>query len=39
MRRGDSRVAVVRKAIGGMYADGTMKKILAKWKMGEFALK
>ena len=39
LRRGDSRIPAVRKAIGGMYADGTMKKILAKWKMEAFALK
>ena len=39
MRRGDSRIPAVRKAIAGMYADGTMKKILDKWKMEAFALK
>jgi len=39
MRKGDSRIPAVRKAITGMYADGTMKKILNKWQMGAFALK
>ena len=29
----------VRKAVAAMYADGTMKKILAKWKMSATALK
>ena len=31
--------AAVKKAVDGMYADGTMKTILAKWKMSSFALK
>jgi polar amino acid transport system substrate-binding protein len=31
--------AAVQKAVNGMYADGSMKKILAKWKMSDFALK
>ena len=39
MRIGDPRVPAVRKAVAGMYADGTMTKILNKWKMGAFALK
>jgi polar amino acid transport system substrate-binding protein len=39
MRKNDPRVALVRKQIGAMYADGTMTKILKKWKMGAFALK
>ena len=39
LRKGDSRIPAVRKAIAGMYADGTMKKILKKWKMEAFALK
>jgi polar amino acid transport system substrate-binding protein len=39
LRRGDSRIPAVRKAIAGMYADGTMTKILKKWKMEAFALK
>ena len=29
----------IQKAINGMYADGTMKRILAKWKMSATALK
>jgi polar amino acid transport system substrate-binding protein len=29
----------VQKAVNAMYADGSMKKILAKWKMSDFALK
>jgi polar amino acid transport system substrate-binding protein len=39
MRKGDSLVAKVRRAVHGMYSDGTMERILAKWKMGAFALK
>jgi polar amino acid transport system substrate-binding protein len=39
MRKGDSLVAKVRRAVNGMYSDGTMERILAKWKMGAFALK
>jgi len=39
MRRGDARIPAVQKAITGMYADGSMMKILNKWKMGAFALK
>jgi polar amino acid transport system substrate-binding protein len=39
LRKGDSRVPAVRKQIAAMYADGTMAKILKKWKMEAFALK
>ena len=39
IRKGDPLVAKVKKAVNGMYADGTMKRILAKWKMGDFGLK
>lgn len=39
LRRNDSRVAAVRKQVAAMYADGTMAKILKKWKMEAFALK
>jgi len=39
LRKGDSRIPAVRKAIAGMYSDGTMTKILKKWKMEAFALK
>lgn len=31
--------AAVQKAVNAMYADGSMKKILAKWHMSDFALK
>jgi polar amino acid transport system substrate-binding protein len=40
IRKNDSATnAGVKKAIAGMYRDGTMKRILAKWKMNAFALK
>ena len=39
IRRGDALVAQVQKAVNSMYADGAMKKILAKWKMSATALK
>jgi polar amino acid transport system substrate-binding protein len=39
LRKGDPRISRVRKAIAGMYADGTMKRILARWNMSAFALK
>ena len=29
----------VKKAVNAMYTDGTMKRILAKWKMSAFAIK
>jgi len=31
--------AAVQKAVNAMYADGSMKKLLAKWQMSDFALK
>ena len=31
--------AKVQKAVDGLYANGTMGKILARWKMSAFALK
>jgi polar amino acid transport system substrate-binding protein len=31
--------ASIQKAVTQLYADGTIKKILAKWKMSDFALK
>jgi polar amino acid transport system substrate-binding protein len=31
--------AKIQQAINGMYKDGTMKRILVKWKMAQFALK
>jgi len=39
IRKGDPLIPKIRKAVTSMYADGTMKKILAKWQMGAFALK
>jgi polar amino acid transport system substrate-binding protein len=38
-RKGDPLVPKVRGAVAKMYADGTMKRILAKWKMSATALK
>jgi polar amino acid transport system substrate-binding protein len=38
-RKGDALIPKVQRAIDGMYADGTMKRILAKWKMSATALK
>jgi polar amino acid transport system substrate-binding protein len=39
IRKGDPLIPKVRKAVAAMYADGTMQKILAKWKMSATALK
>ncbi|MDQ3893053.1 MAG: ABC transporter substrate-binding protein [Actinomycetota bacterium] len=40
IRKSDAELkASVQKAIDAMYADGTMTKILKRWKMSEFALK
>ena len=39
LRKGDALVAKVQKAVDAMYADGTMKKILATWSMQDFAIK
>jgi polar amino acid transport system substrate-binding protein len=39
LRKGDPLIPKVQKAVASMYADGTMKKILAKWKMSATALK
>jgi ABC-type amino acid transport substrate-binding protein len=39
LRKGDPRLPRVRRAIAAMYADGTMKDILARWNMSAFALK
>jgi polar amino acid transport system substrate-binding protein len=38
MRKGDKLEGEIRKAVKALYANGTMKKILAKWKMTDFAL-
>jgi len=38
LRKGDTRIAKVRRAIDQMYADGKMKKILAKWRLSATAL-
>jgi polar amino acid transport system substrate-binding protein len=40
IRKSDTELQdAVQEAIDAMYADGTMKRILAKWKMSDFALK
>jgi polar amino acid transport system substrate-binding protein len=39
VRKGDPLKAQVQKIVTKMYADGSMKKILAKWKMSATALK
>jgi ABC-type amino acid transport substrate-binding protein len=38
MRKGDERVAGVKDAVNAMYKDGTMGRILAKWKFTRYAL-
>jgi polar amino acid transport system substrate-binding protein len=38
MRKGDERVADVKNAVNAMYKDGTMGRILAKWKFTRYAL-
>jgi polar amino acid transport system substrate-binding protein len=38
-RKGDALTAAVKKAVANIYANGTMKKILAKWKMSGMAAK
>jgi polar amino acid transport system substrate-binding protein len=38
-RKGDALTAAMKKAVTALYANGTMKKILAKWKMSSTALK
>jgi polar amino acid transport system substrate-binding protein len=39
IRKGDPLKAATQRAVNALYADGTMKRILAKWKMSDFALK
>lgn len=39
IRKGDALIPKVQKAVNAAYADGTMKKILAKWQMGAFGYK
>lgn len=40
LRKGDAELkGQIQRAIDGMYADGTMKRILVKWKMESFMLK
>ena len=39
LRKHDSLRPAVQQAVTAMYANGTMKRILAKWKMTDFALK
>jgi polar amino acid transport system substrate-binding protein len=38
-RKGDALTAAMKKAVANLYADGTMTKILAKWKMSTTAMK
>ena len=33
IRKGDPLLAATRKAIDAMYANGTMKRIVVKWRM------
>jgi polar amino acid transport system substrate-binding protein len=39
LRHGDPNQAKIAKAVKTLYANGTMKRILAKWHMSAFALK
>lgn len=39
LRKGDALKAATQKAVNQLYANGTMKKILAKWEMSATALK
>ena len=40
VRKSDKQLSsAIRTAVNKMYADGTMKRILAKWKMSDFAMK
>src|SRR3954454_14360106 len=38
LRPGDSRIADVQKAVHDMYTDGTMGRILSKWKFTRYAI-
>jgi polar amino acid transport system substrate-binding protein len=38
-RKGDALTAAMKKAVANLYSDGTIKKILAKWKMSSTAMK
>jgi ABC-type amino acid transport substrate-binding protein len=38
LRPGDSRIAKIQKAVNDLYGDGTMGRILAKWKFTRYAL-
>ena len=38
-RKGDALTAAMKKAVANIYADGSMAKILAKWKMSSTAMK
>jgi ABC-type amino acid transport substrate-binding protein len=38
-RKGDPLRAAVQKAVDAAYADGTMGRILGRWKLSRFALK
>jgi polar amino acid transport system substrate-binding protein len=39
LRKGDSKIPKIKTAIAKMYSDGTMLKILRRWRMDDFALK
>ena len=40
VRKNDKQLSsAIQTAVNKMYADGTMKRILAKWKMSDFAMK
>jgi polar amino acid transport system substrate-binding protein len=38
LRPGDSRISTVQKAVNDMYTDGTMGRILSKWKFTRYAI-
>ena len=38
-RKGDALTAAMKKAVANIYSNGSMAKILAKWKMSAMALK
>jgi polar amino acid transport system substrate-binding protein len=39
VRKRDSRLPRIRRALAAMYGDGTMQRILARWNMSSFALR
>jgi polar amino acid transport system substrate-binding protein len=38
LRPGDSRISKVQRAVNDMYTDGTMGRILSKWKFTDYAI-